>query len=291
MDEIFWIWFSKLTNISNKIKNRLLEEYKTPERIWNLDKKELMKVEGIGEKIADIILNSKNKLNLENELQYIKNNNISIINIEDESYPKLLKQIYDPPICLYIKGDTQILNDFSLAIIGCRQCSNYGSKIAKDIAYSLAKKDINIVSGLARGIDTFAHIGAVNGNGKTIAVVGTGLDIVYPYQNKILEENIVKKGGAIVSEYPLGTKPIKTNFPERNRIISGLSKGVIVVEAKEKSGTLITVDFALEQGRNVYVVPGNINSKNSVGTNELIKEGAKPITKLADILEDFYTLG
>ena len=212
MDEIFWIWFSKLTNISNKIKNRLLEEYKTPERIWNLDKKELMKVEGIGEKIADIILNSKNKLNLENELQYIKNNNISIINIEDESYPKLLKQIYDPPICLYIKGDTQILNDFSLAIIGCRQCSNYGSKIAKDIAYSLAKKDINIVSGLARGIDTFAHIGAVNGNGKTIAVVGTGLDIVYPYQNKILEENIVKKGGAIVSEYPLGTKPIKLTF-------------------------------------------------------------------------------
>ena len=210
-------------------------------------------------------------------------NNIDIINIFDKEYPEMLKKIYDFPISIYIQGNTKILNGFSIAIIGCRQASEYGKKAAKYFAYNLAKKQVNIVSGLARGIDSYAHIGTIYGNGRTIAVLGNGLDTIYPKENKYLIEKILNTEGSIISEYPLGTKPNKMNFPARNRIISGLSKSVIVIEAKEKSGTLLTVDFALEQGRDVYVVPGNINSINSVGTNELLKEGAKLATTYKDI--------
>lgn len=175
------------------------------------------------------------------------------------------------------------MNNNSIAIIGCRQASNYGISATKYFSYNLAKKNVNIISGLAKGIDSFAHIGAICAKGKTIAVIGNGLDSIYPKENLEIAKKIIETGGTIISEYPLGTKPEKMNFPARNRIISGMSNSVIVVEAKEKSGTLITVDYALEQGRDIYVVPGNINSLNSVGTNELLKQGAKPITNYLDI--------
>ncbi|MEE0865361.1 MAG: DNA-processing protein DprA [Clostridia bacterium] len=234
-------------------------------------------------------------------------NDIDIISINEEKYPKILKEIYDPPISLYVKGNTEILNNKAIAIVGCRDATEYGKKAAKYFSYNLSKDGINIVSGLARGIDSYAHIGNICAQdeesekkqktdklkinmleynhqyGKTIAVVGNGLDIVYPKENIFLFDKIIETGGAIISEYPLGTKPDKMNFPARNRIVSGISKGIIVVEAKEKSGTLITVDFALEQGRDVYVVPGNINSINSVGTNDLIKQGARLVTNYIDI--------
>ena len=234
----------------------------------------------------------------------MEKNDIDIISINEEKYPKILKEIYDPPISLYVKGNTEILNNKSIAIVGCRDATEYGKKAAKYFSYNLSKDGINIVSGLARGIDSYAHIGNVYCNeerkkeadklktniqtnnlqyGKTIAVVGNGLDIVYPNENKYLYDKIIETGGAIISEYPVGTKPDKMNFPARNRIVSGMSKGIIVIEAKEKSGTLITVDFALEQGRDVYVVPGNINSINSVGTNDLIKQGARLVTQYTDI--------
>ena len=203
---------------------------------------------------------------------------IDIINIKDKEYPQILKNIYDPPISLYIIGNKDILNNASIAVVGCREATEYGKKAAKYFAYNLSKKGINIVSGLAKGIDSYSHIGTFQNEGKTIAVIGNGLDMIYPSENIWIAKKIVEIGGAIISEYPLGTKPEKMNFPARNRIISGISKGIIVVEAKEKSGTLITVDFALEQGRDVYVVPGNINSVNSIGTNELIKQGAKMVT-------------
>ena len=208
----------------------------------------------------------------------MEKNNIDIISIQDKDYPSLLKEIYDPPICLYIRGNKKILNNKSIAIIGCRDASDYGLNVANEFAYNLSKQNINIISGLARGIDSEAHLGVVRANQKTIAVLGNGLDIIYPKENINLVQNILNSGGAIISEYPLGTKPKKENFPARNRIISGMSKGLLVVEAKEKSGTLITVDFALEQGRDVFVIPGNINSINSVGTNDLIKQGAKVVT-------------
>ena len=208
----------------------------------------------------------------------MKKNNIDIISIEDKQYPNILKEIYDPPICLYIRGNNEILNNESISIVGCRKATDYGRKVARDFAYNISKRDINIISGLAIGIDSEAHLGAVEANKKTIAVLGNGLDTIYPKENINLSQKILDSGGAIISEYPLGIKPKKENFPARNRIISGMSNGLLVVEAKEKSGTLITVDFALEQGRDVFVVPGNIVSENSVGTNDLIKQGAKLVT-------------
>lgn len=265
----------------------LLEKYKTPERIFKLNEEELLQIKGIGDETIKNILNENIRQNLERHLDYIKNNNIKIITIEDREYPKKLKEIYDPPIILYARGNIEILNNYSIAIVGCRDASNYGISATKYFSYNLAKRNVNIISGLAKGIDSLAHIGAICAKGKTIAVVGNGLDSIYPRENLDIAKKILETGGTIISEYPLGTKPEKMNFPARNRIISGISDGIIVVEAREKSGTLITVDFALEQGRNVYVVPGNINSINSVGTNELLKQGARPITNYLDIEDDF----
>lgn len=202
----------------------------------------------------------------------------------DELYPKKLKTIYARPQKLYVLGNEKILNMKSIAIIGCRNCTKYGTKNAFDFGYGLAKRGICVVSGFARGIDTYSHIGAVQAGGATIAVLGSGLDIVYPPENIKLYKKIIQSGGAIITEYPLGAKPEKYHFPARNRIISGISDGVLVVEAKKRSGTIITVDYALEQGRDVYAIPGNINQENSYGTNELIKEGATPVTKIDDII-------
>ena len=211
-------------------------------------------------------------------------NKIIKIAIENEKYPEILKKIYDPPKFLYAIGNLEILNNLGVAIVGCREATEYGKKAATYFSYNLAKQDVSIISGLAKGIDSWAHIGALKANGKTIAVVGNGLDIIYPKENEKLAKEIIKRGGVIISEYPLGTKPEKEHFPARNRIISGLSNAVLVVEAKEQSGSLITADFAMEQGKEVYVVPGNINSINSVGTNNLIKDGAIPVTKFSDII-------
>lgn len=285
------MWLSLIKGLGSRKKLELLQEYGNPKKIYNLTESELLKVRGIGKELAKKILDKNIKEQIYKHIKYMQKYKIDIISINDKKYPQILKQIYDPPISLYIKGNAEILNGKNIAIVGCRNSSKYGEEAAKYFAYNLSEKGINIISGLARGIDTYAHIGNLgammhNGNdicGKTIAVVGNGIDIIYPKENKYLEEKIIKSGGCIISEYPLGTKPEKFNFPARNRIISGLSKGVLVIEARVKSGTLITIDFALQQGRDVYVVPGNINSVNSVGTNDLIKQGAKPVTRVEEI--------
>ena len=333
----YWIWFSLIKNLGCIRKKKLLELYKTPENIYNLTKEELLKIDGIGNETVKNILESKNEKLLDYHIKYMEENNIDIIHICEESYPQLLKQIYDAPVSLYIRGNKEILNGQNIGIVGCRDCTDYGKKAAKYFAYNLSKeKSINIVSGLAKGVDSYAHWGSVGSNievareancgkkqdysgkqklncgnkygtcgkqnincgklqnnceinkkdcGKTIAVLGNGLDMIYPKENIELANEIIRNGGAIISEYPCGTKPDKMNFPARNRIISGISNGIIVIEAKEKSGTLITVDFALEQGRDVFVVPGNINSINSVGTNNLIKQGAKLVTSYIDVYQ------
>lgn len=211
---------------------------------------------------------------------------IKTIKIKDKNYPEKLKYIYHPPKELYILGDVSILNETAIAIVGCRNCSEYGKKVSYQLAQNLSREDIIIISGLAKGVDTYAHQGTISVNKKTIAVLGCGLDIVYPPENKELYKEILQNGGAIISEYPLGAKPLKQHFPARNRIISGLSDGVLVVEARQRSGTLITVEHALEQGKDVYAIPGSILSKFSEGTNELIKQGAIPVTSI----DDFYTL-
>lgn len=214
----------------------------------------------------------------------IDESKIKKIELGDDNYPEKLKNIYAKPQSLYLLGDERILNSKAIAIVGCRDCTDYGKNNAYKFAYELAKKGVCIISGLARGIDTYAHIGALKANGKTIAVLGCGLNIIYPPENLRLYQEIVRSGGAIITEFPLGTKPEKLNFPIRNRIISGLSNGVLVVEAKKISGTSITVNYALEQGRDVYAIPGNIFSNSSYGTNEMIKEGAIPTTRVDDII-------
>lgn len=282
----YWIWLSRIEGLKPKFLNDLLEKYKSPKIIWEKTKEELIE-NGIKEIYVKEITNEFYRQGLNRYLNYMKQNNIELITIEDKEYPDKLKLIYDPPIVLYIKGNKKILNEKSVAIVGCRLCTKYGENIAKKLAYNLSLNNINVISGLARGIDSCAHKGSLNGEGKTIAVVGCGLDRVYPEENKELFNKIINNNGAIISEYVIGTKPLAKNFPKRNRIISGLSNGVIVVEAREKSGTLITADFALEQGKEVYAVPGNITNCNSYGTNELIKQGAKAVTSIQDILEDF----
>lgn len=288
-DKKYWIWFSLIEKLEYIQKRKLLKIYKTPEAIYNLEEKELLKIENIGKATIKSIMDSKKQELLQKHIDYMKKNEIDIINVEDEDYPNSLKEIYDFPVSLYVKGNSSILSEKSLAIIGCRECTDYGKSATKYFSYNLSKCGVNVVSGLARGIDSYAHWGCIFAQRdskeacKTIAVVGNGLDIVYPRENCILANEIIKSGGAIISEYPCGVKPNKMNFPARNRIISGISNGVLVVEAKEKSGTLITVDFALEHGRDVFVVPGNINSVNSVGTNELIKHGAKMVTCFYEI--------
>ena len=279
----YWIWLSLVKGLGNISKQKLLKIYKNPEKIYKLTKKQLLQIPEIGINRAQNILDTKTRSIVNNHIYEMKRRNIDIISVYDKEYPKILKEIYDFPISLYVKGNKDILNNISIAIVGCRECSEYGKEVAKYFSYNLANSNINIVSGLAKGIDSYAHIGALSACGKTVAVVGHGLDSMYPIQNKTLFEEIISKKGTIISEYPLGVKPNKINFPARNRIISGMTKGIIVVEAKKKSGTLITVDFALEQGREVYVVPGNINSSNSFGTNDLIKQGAKMVTNYKEI--------
>lgn len=283
----YWVWLSLIRDLGAKRKKNLLQYFKTVENLYNAKEEELLKVQGIGEKYAKIILETEKKQCIDKHIEYMVKNNVDIISIEDREYPQILKDIYDSPLSLYIRGNKGILNESCIAIIGCRDCTQYGKNVAEQLAYNISKQKINIVSGLAKGIDAIAHKGAILSSGKTIAVLGNGLDTIYPTENIPLAAEILKTGGAIISEYPLGEKPQKQNFPERNRIVSGMSKGIIVVEAREKSGTLITVDFALDQGRDVFVVPGDINKETSAGTNELIKQGAKLITSYKDVIEEY----
>lgn len=209
---------------------------------------------------------------------------MKIIKEDDEIYPKKLKQIYDRPTKLYVEGNLEILNSRSIAIIGARNCSRYGANIAYKFGYELAKRGITVISGLARGIDAYSHWGAVKAKGKTIAVLGSGLNNIYPKENIILVKEIIKNGGAIITEYEQNATPEKMHFPARNRIISALSDGILVVEARKRSGTLITVDFGIEHGKDIFCIPGNINSDYSYTTNELIKQGAIPVTRIEDII-------
>ena len=248
----YWIWFSRINKIGAKTQNKLLEKYKTPEKIWHLTKQELIK--DVNAIQASIILDETYRRHIEKYDEYMKKHSIKMLTIQDEKYPEKLRNIYDPPVVLYIMGNGEIIYNKSIAIIGSRICSEYGIKIAKRFAYNLSKQNINIISGLAKGIDKNAHLGAIIANKPTIAVVGSGLDSIYPEENKEIFKKIIKNG-AIISEYIVGTRPEKMNFPARNRIISGLSDGILVIEASLKSGTTSTVDFALEQGRNIYAIP------------------------------------
>jgi len=288
-EDRYWIWITRIKNVKKSTIKKLINKYKTPEKIYNLKYTDLIENE-ISKIEIEELQNEEYKANIDKYIEYMQKNEIEIISINNTRYPQKLKTLSDPPLVIFAKGNIKVLENKGIAIVGCRDASMYGKTVADKISYNLAKRNINIISGLAVGIDSYAHIGAIKNNeisGKTIAVIGNGLDDIYPKENKILAEKIIETGGVIISEYLIGTKPDKMNFPARNRIISALSEGVLVIEAKEKSGTLITVDFALEQGKDVFAIPGNITSFNSYGTNKLLREGAIIITDITgeEILE------
>lgn len=266
---------------------KLLEFFGSPENIFKAPYGKLMCVPGIQEEIATR-LNSFRKEDLDKELALVKKHSLKVITLEDKDYPENLKNIPGSPILLYVKGELRQEDKFSIAIVGSRRASFYGLTNAEKFAFDLSEKGFTIVSGMARGVDTYAHKGVLKRGGRTIAVMGSGFNHIYPVENKELAEDI-SKSGAVISEFPIDTMPFKQNFPRRNRIISGLSLGVLVAEAARNSGALITADFALEQGREVFSLPGKVDSRNSFGTNGLIKQGAKLVSCVDDIIEEFNT--
>ncbi|MGD0442899.1 MAG: DNA-processing protein DprA [Edaphobacter sp.] len=269
-----------------------------PTRIWKamgrlgeaerLFEASLTELEGLGmpAAAAQFVFEGKARAAAEDEMKRTAEAGGILITPEDAVYPERLREIYDPPAVLWVRGDATLLSRPGIAVVGTRQPSPYGTGMAELLSRDLANRRLVILSGMARGVDTAAHKGAVEAGGKTVAVWGTGIDVIYPKENKKLAEQIVATGGAIVSEYPLGTFPAPQNFPIRNRILSGMSVGVLVIEAAEYSGTRITARCAMEQNRDVYAVPGNVTNKNAWGPNTLIKQGAKLTATWEDVWED-----
>jgi DNA processing protein len=282
----FLVAFNIIPHIQSKSIFTLLDSLGDFRDILHLKKADLTAVPGIGEKTADKILSFPFKERLEKEISLAEKRNVKIITRLDEDYPEQLKNIYSPPLVLYIQGNLPVKDEPAIAIVGTRRATEYGRVAAARISGDLAHRGVVIVSGMARGIDAVAHLAAIRGKGKTIGVMGSGLDIIYPSEHRKLYSQIAENG-AVITEFAFGTKPDKSNFPIRNRIISGLSFGTLIIEASEKSGTLITGKYALEQGRELFAVPGNITSKQSIGTNYLIKKGAKLIQRADDVMNEF----
>jgi len=262
----------------------LLEHFGKPENILGASCARLGQIEGIGPKLAQQICALKDE-DLKKECDLIKKYGLLVLTPADAGYPENLKNIYDPPIVIYVKGKLQDDDKRSIAIVGSRRASFYGLSCAERFAHDLCACGLTVVSGMARGIDTAAHKGALGAQGRTIAVLGSGFAQIYPPENKKLLEQIVERG-AVISEFPVETGPLRQNFPRRNRLISGLSLGVLVVEAARNSGALITSDFALEQGREVFALPGRVDSDTAFGANHLIQQGAKLVCSVQDILEE-----
>jgi len=281
-----WIALNMTPGVGPRVATNLLERFGSPSAVFHARRTELESVRLKPETIESIIKNEFDD-RAAGELERVKKLGGDILILDDGSYPALLREIADPPITLYVRGDWQAcFEQPCVAVIGSRQCSTYGENAAEMLSRDLATRGITVVSGFARGIDAAAHKGAIQGKGRTVAVMGTGIDMVYPKENTKLVREILDSGGAVVSQFPLGTPPLKDNFPYRNRIISGLSLGVLIVEASERSGSLITARLATEQNREVMAVPGNITSSNSYGTNYLIKAGAKLVQQWQDIVSE-----
>jgi DNA processing protein len=281
----YWLALSLTPGIGPTRGKKLVERFGTSQEVFHASLTELESV-GLQAVSAQAIANGSSLQRAEEELAKAKAAGAVIITPGDEQFPQRLLEIYDPPLCLYVRGDASLLNRPGIAVVGTRHPTPYGVGMAERLSCDLSARSIIIISGLARGVDTAAHRGVVNAKGKTVAIFGTGIDVVYPRENRKLADQILSLGGALISEFPLGTQPTPQNFPIRNRIISGLSLGVLVVEAAEYSGTRITARCALEQGREVYAVPGNVTNKQSWGPNTLIKQGAKLVATWEDIWEE-----
>lgn len=283
----YWYWLLNIEGVGSVRIAKMLEIFLYPEHIFVASRQELRKVGCLSEDNINKIIESRDNKRIQDNYRKLEGENVTLISKEDERYPEKLKKIYHPPLGLYIKGKLPREDVITIAIVGARNCTAYGKEMAEFFGNVLSEAGIQVISGMARGIDSFAHKGAIQGKRGTYAVLGTGVDVCYPRENYNLYLEIEKEGG-LISEFSMGTKGRPGNFPMRNRIISGLCDGILVVEARERSGSLITADIGLEQGKEIFALPGRKGDALSKGTNNLIKQGAQLVTEPEEILENFH---
>jgi len=285
-EKAYWVGFGQISRINPLRFRKIINFFPSLEAAWYASRDELTQA-GIEPEVVDDFFIKRESIDLGSLWQNVLSEGIGILTINEPGYPTILKEIYDPPAFLYYKGRMDDPDEFRIAVVGTRKASTYGRQSASEIVRNLANQKLTIVSGMALGIDSIAHEAAIEAGGRTIAVLGSGInqESIYPSTNRRLAERIIDSGGAVISEFPLGSLGLKHHFPQRNRIISGLSLGTMVIEAGEASGSLITARAALDQNREVFAVPGTIYSPTSIGPNKLIKMGAKLVTDAADVLE------
>lgn len=287
-DRLFWLWLLGLQDVGAASMHLLLRNFDSVKSIFDADERDYKQIAGLKKKSIDALLSGKNLDQAKRASDYLIKHHIDLITWFDERYPDKLKEIYNPPAALFAKGNLTLLKQLvSIGIVGSRKASPAGIAQAKYFSQTLGDAGVTVISGLAKGVDAAAHEGAIHTAGSTIAVLGCGINICYPSENRTLYRSIIQNDGLILSEFFLGTSPQAFRFPMRNRIISGLSEGVLVVESARKSGALITVRHALEQGKNIYAIPKDITMTQGTGNNQLLKEGAKLVVSPKDILEDY----
>lgn len=284
-----YIGLNMMSSLGPVRVRKLVQALGSPEAVFTATEAELLRIKGIGTEVAKDILQQREQVDVAAEVALARQYGARIITQEDAEYPEPLTQIYDPPLALYVQGTLVKEDRHAIAVVGTRHATHYGQSVADKMSYQLARTGFTVVSGLARGIDTAAHRAALKGEGRTLAVLGSALDKLYPEENEELAGEIAKHG-AVISEYTMGREPDRTTFPYRNRIVSGLSMGIIVVEAGVKSGAVITATEALEQGRTVFAVPGRVDQPSARGTHMLIKQGARLCEGIDDILQEFEML-
>jgi DNA processing protein len=280
-----WLALTRVKGLGAVGCKKLLTQFADPVKIFSATPAELKSIDGMQSDALEGLMSFSDWAGVEEEMRRIDAAGVSLIRFNDKNYPARLRTIADPPPFLYVKGELRAADDRAVAIVGSRSASDYGRRVARDLARGLASRGFTVVSGMARGIDGMAHEATLNAQGRTIAVLGSGVDRAYPPEHEQLYQRI-SENGAVISELPIGTRPLAFNFPARNRLISGLSLGVVVVEATEKSGSLITASLALEQGREVFAVPGEVGASRSRGAHQLIRQGAKLVETVNDIIEE-----
>lgn len=285
----YWLALTLIKGLGPVTARQVVTAFGEVREVFRQKAEQLVSVAGINQSRAHLIASFNDWNLVDKTIERVEKLGAAIITFHDPSYPEGLKQIYDPPSVLFVKGELQSNDRFAVAIVGSRICTEYGKDVTQKITSSLCAKGLTIISGMARGIDTVAHSSTLKVNGRTIAILGSGIDVPYPAENIQLFRKI-PESGVIISEFPPGTRPIKENFPKRNRLISAMSLGVLVVEASERSGALITARCAVEQGKEVFAIPGNINWRTSKGTNDLIKKGARLVDNPDDIVEELAPL-
>jgi DNA processing protein len=284
--KVYLVALQQIPGLGSRKLLRLLQHFGSAQEIWAAPAEEFRRLSWLGGKTITAIIAERKRLDPQLLYEKVVAGGMRVVTIEDADYPVPLKQIYAPPVLLYVKGNLPLPGELVIAMVGSRQATPYGRQVALKLAAELAGYGIWVVSGLARGIDSCVHRGVLREGGKTVSVLGSGLDVVYPRENVRMLQEIIVSGGA-VSEYPPGTQPLPGHFPARNRIISGMAAGTVVVEASARSGALITAELALEQGREVFAVPGPVTSNQSAGVHKLIQDGAKLAGTVTDILEEF----